>query len=262
MRSRATLNLATLGPATLESKLYAAAAAGFGAVGLRQADLDAPEERGKYELRLSQLPVAELEGLCGWMEPGRTARTVGLLGAESAFETAAEIGAELVIAWPSGEPVEMIDAATYFGDLCRTAEPFGIKVGLEFLGHSETVATLAEAWAIVEAAETAIGGLVIDTFHFIRGGSTIGMIEELPGEKIYLVQVSDVPDLPRMELEDRHRLYPGTGAMELEPLLAAIRAKEYAGYYSLELHNEEYWKEDPVMVAGEGFRAMRRLDLV
>jgi 4-hydroxyphenylpyruvate dioxygenase len=261
VRNRAALNLCTLGPAGLERKLYAASTAGFAAVGIDQAELEAPEERGRQELRLSELAVAELQGVSGWMEPGRTARTVALLQAENAFAAAAEVGAQLVIAWPSDEPIDVTAAATRFADLCRAAEPLGVRVGLEFLGNSQTVATVGAAWEIVEMAEAANGGLVIDTFHFFRGGSSIEMIDELPAERIYLVQVSDAPDLPRTELEDRHRLYPGAGAFELEPLLAAIRAKEYAGYYSLELHNEEYWEEDPIIVATEGFRSMRRMDL-
>jgi len=260
--NRAALNLCTLGPISLERKLYAASTAGFAAVGVGQAELEAPGERGMEELRLSELAVAELEAVSGWMAPGRTARTVALMQAESLFATAAEIGAGLVIAWPSDEPVDLVAAASYFGDLCRAAEPLGVRVGLEFLGASATVPDLATAWEIVEMADAANGGIVIDTFHFFRGGSSIGAVERIPGERIHLVQVSDAPELPPAELGDEHRLYPGTGALALEPLLAAIRAKDYRGWYSLELHNEEYWAEDPAVIAAQGFRSMQRMDLV
>jgi sugar phosphate isomerase/epimerase len=124
------------------------------------------------------------------------------------------------------------------------------------------VPDLATAWQLVEVAEAANGGMILDTFHFFRGGSSIETVEGIPGERILLVQVSDAPPLPPSELEDRHRLYPGTGALALESLLAAIRAKGYSGYYSLELRNAEYWQEDPMVIAREGFRAMRRMDLV
>jgi len=262
VRNRAALNLCTLGPGSLERKLYAASSAGFSAVGLCQADLDAPDERGREELRLSELAVAELEGIAGWMAPGRSSRTMALMQAESLFAAAAEIGAQVVVAWPSDDPVESLAAASYFADLCRAAEPFGIRVGLEFVGDSATVRDLATAWQLVEVAEAANGGIILDTFHFFRGGSTIETVEGIPGERILLVQVSDAPPLPLSELEDRHRLYPGTGALALESLLAAIRAKGYSGYYSLEVRNAEYWQEDPMVIASEGFRAMRRMDLV
>lgn len=263
MANKAALNLATLGPkAPLERKLYAAASAGFAAVGLRLEDMEQSWERTRQELRMSDLAVAEFEGVGGWMQPGRTARSLALLQAEEAFAIAAELSAALVVAWPADEPVDMLTSATYFADLCRAAEAVGMRVGLEFLGHLATVKDIASAWRIVEMAEMANGGLVIDAFHFHQGGSTIEMIEQIPGEKIFLVQVCDVPDLSSGELTDRHRLYPGMGWLELEPLLAALRAKDYAGYYSLELNNDEYWGEDPVDVAAEGLRSLRRLDLV
>jgi 4-hydroxyphenylpyruvate dioxygenase len=261
MPNRAALNLATLGPADLEQKLYAAASAGFAAVGLSQADIEEPGARGRRELVLSDLAVAELEGVSDWMHASRTVRSLALLRAEQTFATAAEIGASVVLAWPSDEPVEALQAATYFGELCRAAEPFNVRVGLEFLGRSATIRDLRTAWRIVETAECANSGLVIDTFDFYRGGSTLQMIEEIPGEEILLVQVSDAPDLPPRELRDHNRLYPGTGVLEFEALLAAIRGKGYSDYFSLELRNEEYWKEDPGIVASEGFRAMRRLDM-
>jgi 4-hydroxyphenylpyruvate dioxygenase len=261
MPDRAALNLATLGPRTLEEKFYAAATAGFAAVGLSASDLDDPEERGREELRLSELSIAELEGIEGWMHSSRTARSLAMVRAEHIFATAAELGAAVVIAWASEDPVEAITAATYFADLCRAAEPFGIRVGLEFLGHSSTVKDLSSAWRIVEMAGMERGGVVIDTFHFHRGGSTPEMADPIPGDKIFLVQMSDVPDLPLRELEDKHRLYPGTGILALEQILGLVRAKGYTGHYSLELHNEDYWQEEAVVVASEGLRSMRRLDI-
>ncbi|MBN1459054.1 MAG: sugar phosphate isomerase/epimerase [Armatimonadetes bacterium] len=261
MRNRAALNLATLGPFSLEQKLYAAASTGFAAVGLSQAELEEPGARGRQELLLSDLAVAELEAVTGWMDASSTARSLALLQAEQVFATAADVGAALVLAWPSDEPVEPLQAATYFGELCRTAAAVDVRVGLEFRAKSTTIRDLSMAWQIVEMAECANGGVVIDIFEFHRGGSTFQMIEEIPGEKIFLAQISDAPALPPHELEDRNRLYPGTGIVELEPFLGLLGAKDYTGYFSLELHNEEYWKEDPTLVAGEGFRAMRRLDM-
>jgi len=261
MPDLAALNLITLGPATLEQKLYAAVTAGFPAVGLLWEEMQQAGEPGLQELRLSELAVAELMGLSGWMDHDRTAREVALVEAEKAFELAARVECSVVIAWPSSEPVDLVAAADWFRDLCRPAEPLRVRVGLEFLGACEYVKDLTRAWEIVDAADAPNGGLVIDTFHFHRGGSTFQMFDPVPAEKIFLLQISDCADLPRHELEDRHRVYPGSGVAALEPLLAAVHAKGYSGYYSLELHNEAYWQEDPLIVAREGLRAMRRLDI-
>jgi 2-keto-myo-inositol isomerase len=196
------------------------------------------------------------------MQSSRTSRSLAIVQAERVFGIAADIDASVVVAWPSEESVEDAAAATRFADLCRVAEPFGVRVGLEFRGDSSSVKDLRTAWHIVEMAAMANGGILIDSFHFHVGGSVPEMMDPIPAEKIFLVQVSDIPDLPRRELQNRHRLYPGSGAADLEQLLAAVRAKGYSGYYSLELHNEAYWQEDPVVVATEGLRSMGRLDIV
>lgn len=262
MPERAALNLVSLGPAPLETKLYATAAAGFSAAGLELDEIQSAGELGLRELRLCELSVAELMGLSGWASPDRASRMVAMARAESAFELAAKVECPVVIAWPPAGPVDLVPTASAFAEVCRLAEPSGVRVGLEFLGDSAAVKNVEAAWAILQLAEAANGGLVIDAFHFHRGGSTLEMLDPVAGDKIYSVQVSDAMDLPVRELGERHRLYPGSGAIPLEPLLAAIQGKDYSGYYSLEIQNEGYWQEDPLLVAREGLRAMRALDIL
>jgi sugar phosphate isomerase/epimerase len=261
MPNKASLHLATIQPASLEAKLYAARTAGFGAVGLIWDEMVEQGEAGVEEVRLSGIRVSDLSGLSGWMDPDRTWRTMALARAEQAFELAANLDCAVVIACPPSGEIEPLTAAAQFHELCRLAHPYGVRVGLEFVGSFQQVNTLAAAWEIVEVAEAENSGLVIDSFYFYQGGSSLDMLEPLPGEMISLVQLSDCMALPRYEMENRHRVYPGTGVLPLEELLAALRSKGYSGYYCLELHNEGYWQEDSVVVAREGFRSLQRLDL-
>lgn len=261
MRSRASLDLVTIRPAPLETKLHAAFSAGFRAVGLIWDEMLTAGESATEEVRLSGLLVSGIGALSGWMDEDRAARGIALARAEQAFELAANLGCSVVIAWPGVEPLEPVAAAGRFRELCHLARPYAVNVGLECVGYARQIGTVSAAWEIVEMAETPNGGLVIDTFHFHRGGSDLEMLAPLPSEKILLVQLSDCLDLPRYELANRHRLYPGSGVLPLEPLLAVLREKGYSGYYSLELLNDEYWQEDPLIVAREGLRSLRRLDI-
>lgn len=261
MSDKASLNLATIGPVSFEERLHAAFAADFAAVGLLRTEMEREGEAGLEELRMSQLAVSELVGVTGWMEEDRTARMVAMARAEEVFELATRAECRLVIACPSGEATDMLAAARGFQELCTLADRQGRRVGLEFTGDHPQVKDLETAWGILDAAEAENGGLVIDTFHFWWGESTLPMLEAVPAEKVFLVQISDCLEMPRRQVHNRHRVYPGMGAVPLEPLLAALREKGYSGYYSLELQNEDYWREDPVMVAREGLRAMRRLDI-
>lgn len=257
--SRLALNLATIFPAGLERKLYAAGAAGFRAVGLLASEMLREGEAGLAELRLSQLAVAEVVEVAGWADADRAARAVAIGQAERVFELAAAVRASVVVAAAPSAGIDTIVAADRFRELCRLAAPLRIRVGLEFIGWAESIKDLASAWAVVDAAGARNGGLVIDIFHFYRGGSTVEMLEPVPGDRIYLVQVSDCVELPKYELTNRHRVYPGTGAIPLDSVMAGIRGKDYRGYLSLELLNEEYWAENPIVVARDAFRALRRL---
>ena len=259
MSKRFSLNLATLYPADMEHKLYAAGAAGFRAVGLLLSDLVREGQAALQELRLSQLAVAEIVGVAGWADRDRATRAVAIRRAEEAFELAAKVRAALVVAEAPATPLDDVMLADRFGDLCRVAQPHGVRVGLEFSGAAAQISTLSSAWQVVEAAGMENGGLVIDTFHFYQGESSLEMLDPIPGERILLVQVADCMEMPKHELRNRHRVHPGMGAIAFEPLLAALYEKRYQGYYSLELYNEDYWLEDPIVVAKDGMRSLRHL---
>ena len=257
----ASLNLATLKSASFDRKLHAALSAGFPAVGLIHEEMQRLGAEGLKELRLSELLVSDIVGVSGWMSGDRSSRSVAIFQAERAFELAAEVRCDLVVAEPEAGPVDPIAGAVDFHGLCRLAEPYGVRVGLEFNGGFQQVKDVAAAWEIVQGAEAENGGLVVDAFHFHWGGSTVDMLEGVPGKSIFLVQVSDCMERPRYEVEDGDRVYPGEGAIALEPLVAAMKGKGYAGYYSLEVLNEDYWQEDPMIVARDAMRAVRRLQV-
>jgi 2-keto-myo-inositol isomerase len=162
-------------------------------------------------------------------------------------------------AGPLGSDVNT--AAGYFREVCELAQPFAVEVALEFEGPVGESENLETAWAVVDGAEAENGGLVLDTFQFWGTESTEETLEAVPVEKLSLVQVSDSMELPRYELRDHHRVYPGAGAIPLDSILALVAGKGYHGYYSLELANEDYWAEDPVVVARDGMRALRRVQV-
>jgi len=260
--AKVSLNLATIRPASFLRKLEAASGAGFRAIGLWYDEFKQLGDGELREFRLSGLAVSEMVGVSGWMDPDRMSRTIALAGAEEMFEHAAKLHCPVVVAAPDLQARDLTRAAGDFRELCRLAEPFSVQVGLHFDGAAATINNIAAAWQVVDASEAHNGGIVLDTFHCYRGGSTLDMLAPIPGDRILLVQLNDCMDLPRYELEDRHRLYPGAGAIPLEPLLGALGEKGFDGYYSLELMNEDYWLEDPALVAQEGMRALRRLDII
>jgi 2-keto-myo-inositol isomerase len=90
---------------------------------------------------------------------------------------------------------------------------------------------------------------VIDSFHFYAGGSTFEMIDALDPELIQIFHINDAEDLPREQLEDRHRLLPGLGILPLREIVSAFRRIGYDKVASVEIFRPEYWTQDPFALA-------------
>jgi sugar phosphate isomerase/epimerase len=119
------------------------------------------------------------------------------------------------------------ELAGYLARLCDRAAGFGARVHLEFIPFT-IVRTLRTAWDLVRAAGRPNGGLVFDTWHFFRGEAQFDVLETIPGDRIFCVQLDDAPAVPEGSLreETSHRLLPGDGALDL---VAAVRALHRIG---------------------------------
>lgn len=102
----------------------------------------------------------------------------------------------------------------HYARICRRAADHGITCDLEFI-PLWGVPTLDMAWAIVQDSGAANGGLVFDTWHFVRGGSRMADLEAIPGDKIHCLQLNDGPVTlpPGVSIKDNcyDRKFPGDG---------------------------------------------------
>jgi 2-keto-myo-inositol isomerase len=143
-------------------------------------------------------------------------------------------------------------------ELGRMAEAYGVALAFEFLGQKNcSVQTLAEAAGIVEKLNRSNVGLVLDSFHFYAGGSQIESIDALDVRKLFIFHINDAEDLPRDQLEDRHRLLPGLGILPLKEIIKALHRINYDRVTSVEIFRPEYWLRDPVELAREAHAAVR-----
>jgi len=141
-------------------------------------------------------------------------------------------------------------------ELADIAATYNVSLAFEFLGQADcSVQTLAQANEIVEAVDRENVGLIIDSFHFYAGGSSIEMIQSVAPDSIYVFHLNDAEDLPRAQLEDRHRLYPGSGILPLSEMFRAFNRIGYDRVASIEIFRPEYWEMDPMKVARDARRA-------
>ena len=185
---------------------------------------------------------------------------------EELCRIAEEIHCPYIVVVPSPLPVgtgrsETIEESSrVLGELGRIAERHGVGLGFEFLGQPDcSVPTLELANEIVRKTGMINVGLVIDSFHFYAGGSTIESIEAIDAERLFIVHINDAEDLPREQLEDRHRLYPGLGILPLNEILKALELIGYDRGVSVEIFRPEYWDYDPLEVARAARAAAERV---
>jgi sugar phosphate isomerase/epimerase len=188
--------------------------------------------------------IGEFELLGAALEPARADRTAAF--AERLFSLADRVGAERVMAVSQlAGPVD--EAAIRLRQLCDAAADHGLVVALEFAPWTE-VPDLLTAAAIVERSGRPNAAVVLDAWHFFRGGSSIDDIEAVPPSLIACVQLSDGPaigwDDPYQET--RHgRLAPGAGSFALDTLVRKLDQHGFEGPWSIEVLSDDLEKLSP-----------------
>ena len=265
------LNGATTMRADLATDLNAAKAAGFDYLEIWAAKLRAfLKERSTAELKdlfdesgVSPLSINSIEHV--------TFRDAAAYESikrecEELSRIAAAVGCPCIVVVPGRLPNSgasrsnvVAESVKVLNELCDIAA-HNISLGFEFLGQTDcSVPTLDLAHEIVREVNRKDLGVVIDSFHFYAGGSNVGMIEQLDPRQIYIFHINDAEDLPRSQLEDRHRLLPGLGILPLRDMVEAFRKIGYDDVASVEIFRPEYWERDPLQLAHDAKSAAERV---
>jgi 2-keto-myo-inositol isomerase len=142
-------------------------------------------------------------------------------------------------------------------ELASIAERHSVALAFEFLGQKDcSVQTLELADEIIQKVNRRNIGLVIDSFHFHTGGSTIKMIDALDAKRLFIFHINDAEDLPLDRLTDANRLLPGLGILKLKEMIEAFRRIGYDQVASVEIFRPEYWERDPFELAREAKAAV------
>ena len=175
---------------------------------------------------------------------------------ETLSKIAGEIGCQYMVVVPglmpeNGTKEQVIEESVrVLNELADISEPYGVSLAFEFLGQTDcSVQTLDLCNEIVEKVDRPGIGNVIDTFHFYAGNSTFEAIDAMKPEKLFIFHINDAEDLPKEQLTDAHRLYPGTGILPIREIKEHFDKIGYDRMVSIEIFRPEYWNEDPYEVA-------------
>jgi 4-hydroxyphenylpyruvate dioxygenase len=263
-RSIATVSLS----GTLEDKLVAASAAGFDAIELFEPDLiSCPLAPVELRARLADLglklslyqPFRDFEGV------GHDLLQQHLQRAERKFALMQELGAELILVCSTVHPHAVDDdrlAATQLRGLAQRAAEHNIRIAYEALAWGRHVNSYEHAWQIVRLADHPNLGVCLDSFHILARGDDPLAIRDIPGDKIFFVQLADAPRLGMdvLQWSRHHRCLPGQGEFDLASFMMHVLAVGYDGPLSLEVFNDILRQADPAGTAIDAMRALRVLE--
>jgi 4-hydroxyphenylpyruvate dioxygenase len=141
------------------------------------------------------------------------------------------------------------------GDVAQT---YGIRIAFEALAWGRYVDDYRRSWRIVELADHPAVGLCLDSFHVLSRGHDPAQIEQIPGEKIFYLQLADAPALSMdvLSWSRHHRLFPGEGMFDLSAFVGHVLAAGYDGPLSLEVFNDTFRQTDPGHTAVHALRSL------
>lgn len=263
-RSIATVSLS----GTLPDKLEAIAAAGFDGVEIFENDLlyhgGSPREVRRLcadlglAITLFQ-PFRDFEGC----RRDRLPRNLDRL--ERKFDLMQELGTDLVLMCSNVAADALGEREFLLEDLGLAAERAGargLRVGYEALAWGRHVNTWQQVWHLVRELNHPALGVILDSFHTLSLKGDPAGIAQIPGEKIFFVQMADAPILAMDVLEwSRHfRNFPGQGEFDLPGFLAPILKSGYRGPLSLEIFNDGFRAAPPRANAADGLRSLLYLE--
>ncbi|KJK03073.1 4-hydroxyphenylpyruvate dioxygenase [Pseudomonas sp. 21] len=263
-RSIATVSLS----GTLPDKLEAIAAAGFDGVEIFENDLlyhgGSPRDVRRLcadlglAITLFQ-PFRDFEGC----RRDRLPRNLDRL--ERKFDLMQELGTDLVLMCSNVAADSLGEREFLLEDLGLAAERAGargLRVGYEALAWGRHVNTWQQVWGLVREVNHPALGVILDSFHTLSLKGDPAGIAQIPGEKIFFVQMADAPILAMDVLEwSRHfRNFPGQGEFDLPGFLGPILKSGYRGPLSLEIFNDGFRAAPPRANAADGLRSLLYLE--
>ncbi|MBS0445162.1 MAG: sugar phosphate isomerase/epimerase and 4-hydroxyphenylpyruvate domain-containing protein [Proteobacteria bacterium] len=263
-RSIATVSLS----GTLPQKLEAIAAARFDGIELFENDFvhdagspaDLRRMLADFGLALDLYqPFRDFEGM-----PDELHRR-SLERAERKFDLMEALGARLVLVCSNTSPASLADparAAAQLRELAERAARRNLRIGFEALAWGRHVNRYRQAWDIVQRADHPHLGLILDSFHTLSLRDDPSGIADIPGDRIFFLQMADAPLLAMDVLQwARHyRVFPGQGQFDLDGFFEPVLRSGYGGPLSLEIFNDIFRETPNRRTATDAMRSLLYLE--
>lgn len=201
-------------------------------------------------------------GFAPWMVDDDAKRKAGFEQMEKEMNLLSDLGCTRVAAPAAGvdAPLDLFKAGERYKALLDLGRKTGVMPQLEFWGAFPFFNHLGQVLMVAAVANDKDARILPDVYHLFRGGSGYEGLKMLSGEAVEVFHMNDfVSSIPREKQEDKDRVYPGDGAAPMTRILSELKRMGGKKVLSLELFNQDYWKQDPLLVAKTGLEKMKTL---
>lgn len=210
------------------------------------------------------LTVDSAIGFANWIVDDPDARAKGLEQAKQEMALVKAIGGGRVAAPPVGAhrgdstPPPLPVIAERYRALLEVGKQVGVVPQLELWGFSPTLSKLSELAYVSAGAGHPDACVLPDFYHIYKGGNDFASLGMIEASRMHCFHMNDYPaEPPIAEISDKHRVFPGDGVCPLPKIIRQLIDHGFAGTFSLELFNPEYWEREPAGVATEGLEKSR-----
>jgi sugar phosphate isomerase/epimerase len=236
-------------PADIRSRIEWVARAGWKGFGLLYADL----AKATATMTLKQLrailddngiETVEVEFIVDWWLDGDERRRSdvirqGLLdAAETVGARTIKVGGDL-----HNRSVDMGRFCAEFDQLATDAANAGTRVAFEPMPFTN-IATIQQGVDLVQTVGNPHGGLAIDIWHAVRGGTAHEELASiLPIDQVFVVELNDGNREANGSLWNdtvNHRQLPGDGAFDVPGFIASMHRAGWRGCWGVEIISEAH----------------------
>jgi sugar phosphate isomerase/epimerase len=255
MTERHTLWAATVRTKTLAERIEAAKAGGFSSMSAFPIDIKNWGDAGMTPTQIGQqardggVPITILDPFTQWVP--RWKLPDGMSEADGAFtdfdqttflDMAAGLGVRKMSVIESfGADYTMDELVRAFTRISDVGNEAGLQVQLEFMPFSR-VSDLETAWEIIRRANRGNAGMVFDTWHYYRGKVNHDLLRQIPGHKIFSLQLADAQREIRggSLFNDlmHYRMAPGEGDFDLPTVVSILDSTGGLGDIGVELFSD------------------------
>ncbi|MDE2135258.1 MAG: sugar phosphate isomerase/epimerase and 4-hydroxyphenylpyruvate domain-containing protein [Alphaproteobacteria bacterium] len=249
---------------SLEEKLAAIAAAGFDAAEIFENDLLAFDGKPREVKALADslglsiglyLPFRNFEGV----DDGAFEKN--LERAERKFDVVQELGASMVLVHANVSrqaiPGEKRMAAQ-LASLAERAARRGLMLGYLGLAWSTHIRRVRDAWRLVQLVNHPHLRIALNSFHMLAVGDGVEALDEIPGEKVAIVQIADAPKMT-IDVENwgcHFQRLPGQGDLNVSGFVSRVLRNGYVGPLSLEVASDELRGASARTAANDAYRSL------